>query len=43
MNLVASGTLHPVEPLARPLDRGPDSSSPRCSSQTISGKAVLTP
>ena len=42
MELVAAGTVHPVEPVARPLD---DAAAVLADLQarSITGKAVLTP
>ena len=42
IDLVAAGTLHPVEPVARPLEEGPAVLA-AMQSRAISGKAVLTP
>ena len=42
IDLVAAGTLHPVEPVARPLEEGPAVLADM-QSRAISGKAVLTP
>jgi NADPH:quinone reductase len=42
MELVASGTVHPVEPVARPLADAPRLLAD-LQSRAVSGKAVLTP
>ncbi|HEU4840466.1 MAG TPA: zinc-binding dehydrogenase, partial [Ilumatobacteraceae bacterium] len=42
MDLVAAGTVHPVEPLSRPLEEGPALLA-AMQARAISGKAVLTP
>ena len=42
MELVAAGTVHPVEPLARPLEDGPALLA-AMQSRAVDGKAVLTP